>query len=288
MEYQAREFCKRLDKEKKGRKEEKAEKRGQAREKGPGSISGMLSPMPRRPRIHIDGLPLHIVQRGHNRGACFFDDQDRHAYLGWLGDALQREQCRLHAYVLMTNHVHLLLTPEHAASVPRLIISVGRRYVQYINHSYGRSGTLWESRYKSSLVQAETYLLFCQRYIELNPVRAGMVSNPAHYPWSSYRANALGQANPILSPHPLYVALAAAETPRRETYRALFRGALDEAPLADLRMALNQDQPVGNSRFYAEIEAITGQRRELRKRGRPRKRNQHEPGVDTAQQVLPL
>ncbi len=124
--------------------------------------------MPRRPRIHIDGVPLHIVQRGHNRGVCFFEDQDRHVYLGWLSEALQREHCQLPAYVLMTNPIHLLLTPEHAASVPR-----------YTN---GRTGTLWDSRYKSSLVQAETYLLLCQRYIELNPVRAGMVSDPGDYP----------------------------------------------------------------------------------------------------------
>jgi REP element-mobilizing transposase RayT len=119
------------------------------------------------------------VQRGHNRGVCFFDEQDDHAYLRWLGEALQRERCSLHAYVLMTNHVHLLMTPERASAIPRFIMAVGRRYVQYINHTYGRTGTLWDSRYKSSLVQAETYLLLCQRYIELNPVRASMVSDPA-------------------------------------------------------------------------------------------------------------
>ena len=148
---------------------------------------------------------------------------------------------------------------------------MGRRYVQYINRSYGRTGTLWDSRYKSSLVQVETYLLLCQRYIELNPVRAGMVSDPGDYPWSSYRANAFGEANALISPHPLYLALCADNTSRHELYRDLFRTALDDAPLADLRMALNQDQPIGYSRFYAKIEAMTGQRRELRKRGRPRK-----------------
>jgi putative transposase len=194
--------------------------------------------MPRRPRIHLDGIPLHIVQRGHNRGACFFDDQDRHAYLGWLHEALQREYCHLHAYVLMTNHVHLLLTPERGSSVPRLIVSVGRRYVQYINHTYKRSGTLWDGRYKSFLVQAETYLLLCQRYIELNPVRAGMVSDPGGYPWSSYRANALGQANAMLSPHALFFALATDDARRGEVYRDLFRTALQDAPLADLRSAI--------------------------------------------------
>lgn len=169
----------------------------------------------------------------------------------------------------MTNHVHLLLTPELATSVPRLIAWMGRRYVQYINRSYGRTGTLWDSRYKSSLVRAETYLLACQRYIELNPVRAGMVSDPGEYPWSSYRANALGQANAILSPHPLYLALGADDDARGKVYRELFRTAVVDDPLSDLRTALNQDQPIGNTRFYAEIEAMTGQRRELKKRGRP-------------------
>ena len=143
--------------------------------------------MPRRHRVHLDGVPLHIVQRGHNREPCFFDEQDYNAYLQWLGDALAREHCALHAYVLMTNHVHLLVTPASAGSIPRVIIAVGRRYVQYVNHSYRRTGTLWDSRYKSSLVQAETHLLLCQRYIELNPVRATMVADPAEYRWSSYR-----------------------------------------------------------------------------------------------------
>ena len=244
--------------------------------------------MPRRPRVHLDWVPVHIVQRGHNRGACFFDDQDRHAYLGWLHEALRREGCRLHAYVLMTNHVHLLLTPQDANAVPRVPIAVGRRYVQHINRAYGRTGTLWDSRYKSSLVQAETYLLLCQRYIELNPVRAGMVADPAEYSWSSYRANALGEPNPILTPHPLYLALGPEPGERLEAYRNLFRIALADAPLADLRLALNQNQPLGNDRFYAEIEAVTGQRREPRKRGRPKKEPPEERLADKRQQELPI
>ena len=227
--------------------------------------------MPRQPRIQLDGIPLHIVQRGHNRSACFFDDEDRLAYLGWLGEALERAKCRLHAYVLMTNHVHLLLTPEHAQTVPRVMMSVGRQYVQHVNRTYARTGTLWDGRYKSSVVQAETYLLLCQRYIELNPVRAGMVADPGAYRWSSYRANALGEANAMLSPHPVYRDMGHSPGERREAYQALFRTALDEAPLKELRMALRQNQPLGNARFYAEIQAMTGQRRELRKRGRPKK-----------------
>ena len=137
-------------------------------------------------------------------------------------------------------------------------------------------------------VQADTYLLACQRYIELNPVRTGMVSDPGDYPWSSYRANALGRADAVRSPHPLYLALAADDASRRAVYRDLFRTALDDAPLADLRMALNRGQPIGNSRFYAKIEAMTGQRRELRKRGHPRKRSDKKPLADTGQQELSL
>ena len=130
--------------------------------------------------------------------------------------------CLLHAYVQMTNHVHLLLTPPAPDAVSQLVISLGRRYVQYINKSYRRTGTLWDSRYKSSLVQADTYLLLCQRYIELNPVRAAMVDDPAHYRWSSYRANGLGQADPLLTPHPVYAGLGARQADRLAAYRALF------------------------------------------------------------------
>ena len=143
--------------------------------------------MPRRRRVHLDGGPLHIVQRGHNREPCFFAEEDYSSYLHWLGEALDEAECKLHAYVLMTNHVHLLLTPRKAEAVQKLIISLGRRYVQYFNRSYRRTGTLWDSRYKSSLVQAETYLLACQRYIELNPVRAALGDDPAHYHWTSYQ-----------------------------------------------------------------------------------------------------
>jgi putative transposase len=240
--------------------------------------------MPRRTRVHIDGLPLHIVQRGHNRSPCFFDDQDRLAYLGWLREALKREHCRLHAYVLMTNHVHRLLTPEQAARVPKVLIAVGRRYVHYINHAYGRRGTQWHGRYPSSPVQAETHLLRCQRDTELNPVRAGLVSDPAEYRWSSYRANGLGQVDTLLTPHPLYRVLGTDDESRRASYRDLFRSALDAGSLTELRMALNQDQPIGNNRFYQEIEATTGQRRQLR----PRTRKDAGQAGETGQAELPL
>ena len=227
--------------------------------------------MPRRPRIHLADLPLHIVQRGHNRDACFFADEDYHAYLHWLGEAVEHSGCLLHAYVLMTNHVHLLLTPSEPEAVSLLMISLGRRYVQYINKTYRRTGTLWDSRYKSSLVQADNYLLLCQRYIELNPVRANMVNDPADYRWSSYRANGLGQDDSLLTPHEVYASLGQGEADRLAAYRALFRTELDAEAIGDIRMALDQGQPLGNSRFIDNIERATGQRREARPRGRPKK-----------------
>jgi putative transposase len=226
--------------------------------------------MPRRARIQLDGVPLHIVQRGHNREPCFFSEEDYSSYLHWLNEALAESQCALHAYVLMTNHVHLLLTPRKAEAVPRLVMSLGRRYVQYSNRTHGRTGTLWDSRYKSSVIQAEAYLLTCQRYIELNPVRAAMVTDPAHYRWTSYRHNGLGAADSRVTPHALYLALGQSATGRQAAYRALFRAHLDEAAIDDIRLALNQNQPLGNSRFYARIEKLTGVRREARARGRPR------------------
>lgn len=210
--------------------------------------------MPRRSRIHLDGLPLHIVQRGHNREACFFGDEDYHAYLHWLTEAMKKASCALHAYVLMTNHVHLLVTPEHGKAIPDLIIALGRRYVQYINKTYRRTGTLWDSRYKSSLIQAETYLLKCQRYIELNPVRAGMVNDPSQYCWSSYRHNGLGQPNPYLTGHPVYLALGQDMESRQAAYRGMFRYELDEDAISDIRLALNQNQPLGNARFYEQTQ----------------------------------
>ena len=151
-----------------------------------------------------------------------------------------------------------------------------------------RTGTLWDRRYRSSLIEAETYLLSCQRYIELNPVRAAMVDDPAHYRWSSYRHNALGQANRYLSPHPLYMALGKDDKARQTSYRSLFRVALDKEAISDIRLALNQNQPLGNSRFYAKVEAMTGQRREPKPRGRPRKQPEESSVHDVGQRELPV
>jgi len=171
--------------------------------------------------------------------------------------------------VLMTNHVHLLVTPETETGTAKLMQALGRRYVQYINRSYRRTGSLWEGRYKSSLIQAETYLLTCMRYIELNPVRANMVQDPSHYSWSSYRHNGLGQTDTRITPHPVYLGIDGNETVRQAAYRALFRSQLDEEALADIRLALAQGQPLGNERFSDKICVATGIRRTQKVRGRP-------------------
>jgi putative transposase len=212
---------------------------------------------------------MHLVQRGINREPCFFAEEDYHCYLHWLQKSAADWHCAIHAYVLMTNHVHLLITAERPDGPARLMQSLGRRYVQYINRAYRRSGSLWEGRYKSSAVQAEAYLFTCMRYIELNPVRAGMVSDPAHYRWSSYRYNGLGQADERLVAHPLYQSLGHNAEERRASYRALFRSELDADAIGDIRLALTQSQHLGDDRFAERICARVGVRRAKPARGRP-------------------
>ncbi len=225
--------------------------------------------MPRRPRIKLADVPQHVVQRGINREPCFFAEEDYHCYLHWLKKSAVDWHCVIHAYVLMTNHVHLLVTSEKADGIAKMMQSIGRRYVQYINRSYHRTGSLWEGRFKSSLVQAEEYLLTCMRYIELNPVRANMVNDPAQYRWSSYRHNGLGQADERIAPHPLHLALGKDGGIRQAAYRALFRSELDDEALADIRLALAQGQPLGSERFSEMMCAAVGVRRAQRRPGRP-------------------
>ena len=243
--------------------------------------------MPRPLRIDIPGIPQHVVQRGNDRQPCFFDDADYLCYHTELREIARREGCFVHAYVLMTNHVHLLLTPSQAGAVGRTMQALGRRYVRYINATYGRTGTLWEGRYKASLVGDGDYLMRCQRYIELNPVRAGMTDDPAHYRWSSYRSNGLGQADALLTPHDLYLALDGDAANRQAVYRFLFRSELDREAVADIRLALEQGQPLGKGRFLDQIERMIGRRCEVRPRGRPRKMTLPDE-MQQKQQALPI
>ena len=226
--------------------------------------------MPRRARLRLAGVPLHLIQRGNNRCACFFTADDYARYLRDLGDLALQFGCRVHAYVLMTNHVHLLLTPDAADGASLLMKHLGQRYVQHINRTYRRSGTLWEGRFKSCLAQSEAYVLACYRYIELNPVRAGMVTHPRDYRWSTYRANAEGQASALVVAHDEYRRLGDCASARQRAYRVLFEGLLDPAVVTAIRDATNGNVALGNTRFQLEIEAALGRRAHRGKVGRPR------------------
>lgn len=227
--------------------------------------------MPRPPRYELVGIPQHVIQRGNNRQATFFTDADYQAYLVWLGEAAERHGCLIHAYVLMTNHAHLLLTPQVAGAISKVMQSLGRRYVQYVNACYRRSGTLWEGRYKASLIDSERYLLTCYRYIELNPVRAGMVAEPGQYRWSSYGWHGQGMADRLITDHGEYWALGRDESARQAAYRDLFRDALDPRVVEDIRSALNQCRLCGSERFKDEIESTLQRRVRPGKAGRPKK-----------------
>jgi len=210
--------------------------------------------MARQPRFGLVGYPQHVIQRGNNRQACFFAERDYTFYLEKLADACAKHGCDVHAYVLMTNHVHLLVTPHATDSVPRMMQTLGRNYVRYINDTYRRSGTLWEGRYKAALVDSNDYVLTCYRYIELNPVRARMCDAPAQYRWSSYGANALGNSDAVIAPHSAYQALSIDSAQRRGAYRALFEFGLDEETLQRIRNATNGEWALGNARFAKEVQ----------------------------------
>jgi putative transposase len=193
--------------------------------------------MPRQARITVPDVALHIRQRGHNRQSCFRQDNDCLVYLSVLRELLKATGCALHAYCLMTNHVHLLVTPPSADATATLMRNLGQRYVQYFNGRYGRSGTLWEGRFRSCLVDSATYVLGCYRYIERNPVKAGMVRAPADYRWSSYAGNAGEVVNTLLTPHGEYLALGIEQPTRVESYRELLAQPDDPAFVAAIRDA---------------------------------------------------
>ena len=228
--------------------------------------------MARLVRVSPVGVPQHIVQRGNNRQVCFAGEEDMKAYLNWLKEFSKKYKVDVHAWVLMTNHVHLLCTPQEEGAISRMMQSIGRMYVRYYNYTYQRSGTLWEGRFKSSLIQSERYLLELYRYIELNPVRADMVDDPGEYSWSSYACNALGVKTELQTPHPEYLLLGKSNEERLENYRALFKTHVGAELLKEIRMCTNKGLALGSERFTAQIEALTNRRVTPRKAGRPQKR----------------
>ena len=227
--------------------------------------------MARLPRMVIAGQPQHIIVRGNNRSEIFCCEDDYRFYLDKLQAACIKHDCQIHAYVLMTNHVHLLMTPLSETGLSKTLQMLGRYYVQYFNYCYQRSGTLWEGRYKATLIDSESYLLTCMRYIELNPVRAVMVETPADYPWSSYHNNALEQADELVTPHAEYVRLGLDDHERRSAYQALFSQAISETHINEIRDATNKAWVLGDNRFKESIQSKLTRRLEPAARGGDRK-----------------
>lgn len=227
--------------------------------------------MPRQCRYFIPNVAQHVITRGIDRQAVFFHQQDYALYREALQDAAATNDCLVHAYVLMTNHVHLLVTPLQERSLPLMMQAMGRHYVQRLNARYRRTGTLWEGRYKASPVQDSSYLLACQRYIELNPVRACMVVAPIDYPYSSYAYHAAGVDDVLITAHQCYMSLAGDRASRQAAYRALFHDVIDEKFLARIRKTTNACGVIGDDRFTKQIEAMLGRRVPTGKRGRPTK-----------------
>ncbi len=214
--------------------------------------------MARPCRFLLPDQPQHVIQRGNNRGRVFFGEGDYAFYLQCLAEACGRYGCSVHAYVLMTNHVHLLVSPTAEESLPRLMQSIGRRYAQFINWRRERTGSLWEGRYRACAVDSDAYFLVCSRYIEMNPVRAAIDAGPADYRWSSFRANAHGRANPVVSAHSLYLSLGRSTAERCDAYRALFEQQIDSKVLDEIRDATQKGWPLGNSGFRRALETFRG------------------------------
>ena len=212
--------------------------------------------MPRRRRFCPVDFPTHVIQRGNNRQTLFTSDVDMAAYAHWLADGALRFQVDVHGWVFMTNHVHLLMTPRMDNGVSRLMQSLGRRYVGHFNHAYARSGTLFEGRFRSCLVQENQYFLTCLRYIELNPVRAGMVRNPGDYQWSSHQAHAFGATVKFWKPHDLYLSLASSSAERQNNWRKLVADAMDTETISKIRHCTNTGLILGTEKFRAQVVAL--------------------------------
>lgn len=241
--------------------------------------------MPRRARVILPNVPVHLIQRGHNRHACFFTDRDYHVYLQLLLSHAVKSDCAIHAYALMSNHVHLLLSTATPTGLAAMMKGLNQSYVRYMNKTYRRTGTLWEGRFRSCLTQEQDYFFACHRYIELNPVRAGIVAHPADYRWSSYRANAEGDANPLIQPHALYAGLGSNARQRQESYRELFAHELRPDLVEQIRHAATGNYALGNAHFTEHLKKTLGRRVTPGKGGRPYKAQQsgNEPVLDTAE-----
>ncbi|MDH5833425.1 transposase [Luteimonas kalidii] len=211
--------------------------------------------MPRPPRIDLPGVPQHIVQRASDRQPCFGSDVDRVRYLQYLCELARREYCSVHAYVLMPHHVHLLVTPMAPGHLARLMQALGCGYARYFNDRYSRTGTLWHRRYKACPVMDDTYVLRCQRDIELQPLRARMVVDPAHYRWSSHRGNTVPPGDPLLTPHRAWTALGPDVAARRRAWRAMVTQVVDPDETAAIHLHLQRQHLHGPDRLRDALDA---------------------------------
>jgi putative transposase len=227
--------------------------------------------MARPTRLCIPGIPLHVIQRGNNKQPCFHIERDYRVFLNKLKEYSDKFEVPIHSFVLMTNHVHLLLTPTSEECVAKMMHSLGTYYVRYFNNTYTRTGTLWEGRYNDSLVCTEQYFLNVSRYIELNPTRAFIVAKPEDYPWSSYRSNGLGHPTKLLQEHPLYTSLGSTKEARRSAYRDLFLTELSSNTIKTIRTACKKSGILGDEMFKRRIEEIVGHPLPPLRQGRPRK-----------------
>jgi putative transposase len=236
-------------------------------------------------RLVFPGVALHVIQRGVDRTACFRAEADYLVYLSHLRHLSAKHGCAMHAYCLMTNHVHLLLTPATTGSCTALMRDLGQRYVPYFNRRHGRTGTLWEGRFRSCIAESARYVLACYRYIELNPVRAGMVNHPAGYLWSSYAVNSGVRSDPLLSPHPEFAALAADGERRHRAYRGLFDERMDEPLLTAIRDATNTGYPLASDEFKSRVLEPLGWKTAA---GKPGPRSISDPGPELGKRVAAL
>lgn len=222
-------------------------------------------------RAVVAGVPVHVIQRGHNRMQVFFGADDAQKYLGWLEESSKRHGLAVHAYVLMPNHLHLLATPVRSDSLQKVMQQVGTRYAMYLNDSRDRTGSLWEGRYRACPIETERYFLACSRYIELNPVRAGLAKTPHDFRWSSFRHNVSERVDPLISMHTVFRTLGPNDAARFKGYRALFEGVMDNASLKLIRDATNSGTPLGAADFIGAMGRALGRSFVRPKRGRPPK-----------------
>ncbi|MES2297495.1 MAG: transposase [Pseudomonadota bacterium] len=225
--------------------------------------------MARLPRLVIPSQPHHVIQRGNNRQPIFHDEADYRAFLGWLREAAKNWKVAIHAYVLMPNHLHLLVSPSDEGGLAQMMQWVGRHYVPYFNHKYGRSGSLWQGRFKTSLVDSERYFLVCSRYIELNPVRAQLVSAPQDYPWSSYAHHAGVRPDGMITDHALYWSLGNTPFDREAAYIALTQQSLSTEEVGSINQAVLKGWPLGSDAFKMDLQHKIKRQVLPAKRGRP-------------------